>query len=115
MSTTQNEDKFIEKILMHSAKYSTSSINGILLGNDSGLVLDAVPLCHNNLSLLPVVEIGLSIIENYSKKNKLQIIGYYFANERENDTEVSEVHLNIYKKIQKNFTNAVMWRVRKSN
>jgi hypothetical protein len=70
------------KILLHSAKYATSSVNGFLLGKasigkDSVLgspqvsprpsgsgqatvsVLDAVPLGHSFLSLAPVIETAL--------------------------------------------------------
>eukprot|EP01080_Neovahlkampfia_damariscottae_P002019 gene2019-1526_t len=100
------------KILMHSVKYPTQAINGILIGDDSGNVLDSIPLAHNNLALTPVLEIGLSIIENYAKEKKQNIVGYYFANEREKDETVSEIHLTIFKKIQKNFSNANLWRVR---
>ena len=109
---SQEDEQVSLKILMHSAKYPTQAINGILLGNDSGIVLDSIPLAHNNLSLTPLIEIGLSIIENYTKEKKLNIVGYYFANEREKDTTTSEIHLTIFKKIQKNFSNASLWRVR---
>lgn len=65
------------KILLHSAKYATSSVNGVLLGkisvaateSDAGSarpgqrcdvsVFDVVPLGHSYLSLAPLLDCSL--------------------------------------------------------
>jgi Uncharacterised protein family (UPF0172) len=80
MSKTYSADNTaLLKILLHSAKYATSSVNGVLLGKitsstedakDSAAgsslgqhsevaVFDVVPLGHSYLSLAPLYEICL--------------------------------------------------------
>ncbi len=53
------------KILLHGAKFSTSSINGLLIGrsNKDGVrVVDAIPLFHTILTLSPHLEIALALV-----------------------------------------------------
>ena len=54
----------ILKILLHSAKYPSASVNGVLLGrvkSDKKTVeiVDAIPLLHSFLSLAPALETAL--------------------------------------------------------
>ncbi len=72
------EQKALIKIILHSFKYPSAPVNGILLGRpdntphtseeagssetqQSGLqlqILDSVPLCHSFLSLAPALEVA---------------------------------------------------------
>jgi hypothetical protein len=59
------EELPVVKLLLHSAKYPQSSVNGLLLGSvdgkDGGVtVTDAIPLFHNSLALAAPTEIALS-------------------------------------------------------
>ena len=53
------------KILLHGAKFPSSSINGLLIGrskDDSVRVVDAIPLFHTILTLSPHLEIALALV-----------------------------------------------------
>eukprot|EP00884_Botryococcus_braunii_P022229 jgi/Botrbrau1/8690/Bobra.0311s0005.1 len=109
------------KILLHSAKYATSSVNGLLLGKISGAaegavessdgstrpgqrcdvsVFDVIPVGHSYLSLAPLLDSSLIQIDAYAKENGLQIVGYYHANERLTDVDLGQVARKIADKIQ---------------
>ncbi|KAI9026829.1 chlorophyll antenna size regulatory protein [Hyaloraphidium curvatum] len=82
------------KILLHSAKYPSVAVNGILLGRktDTGLsVLDAVPLFHTNLNLFPMLEVGLEQIDAFAAATNRRVVGYYQANQNPEDRTVSPV------------------------
>lgn len=103
------------KIILHSLKYPTTAINGILLGkenisinkdanggdvganNSKSKVLhiyDAIPVTHNYIALSGPFEAALVQVEKFCDDNKdqgLEIVGYYQANERLEDTELGGI------------------------
>jgi hypothetical protein len=102
------------KIILHSLKYPTTAINGILLGkekihsntdavqaggNAGALngktkvlhVYDAIPVTHNYIALSGPFEAALAQVDKYCDDNKDQdigIVGYYQSNERLEDTDL---------------------------
>ncbi|KYR01346.1 hypothetical protein DLAC_11500 [Tieghemostelium lacteum] len=78
------------KIHLHSFKYTSSTINGIILGNISKnqntkddptlKIQDIIPLFHTN-TLSPMFEVAMIQIEEYCKVKNLDILGYYHANQ----------------------------------
>lgn len=103
------------KALIHTAKYPLNAVNGFLLGkkeNGKILVLDSVPFLHNKLSLSPLYEFGLPLIENYASTKSQAIIGYYYANEHLKDESFSVTHKTIFEKVKSQFSDAILWRVK---
>ena len=82
------------KILLHAIKYPAFGVNGVLISKmDKGSVtaVDAVPFVHNYLSLVPAFEAALCQVDAHVKASggKLQLLGYYQANEHSKDTHLS--------------------------
>ena len=96
--------KSFTKLALHSLKYPHATVNGLLLGrldSKSGVgaqpedenkstgrveFVDAIPLCHFNHGLTPMVEVALLQTAAYCKKHRLQILGYYHAGKNFHDT-----------------------------
>ncbi|XP_027064834.1 ER membrane protein complex subunit 8/9 homolog [Coffea arabica] len=93
------------KLVLHALKHKTSAVNGVLLGRLSGddtvEIVDSVPLFHSQIGLLPPLEIALIMIEEYYNDKGLSIVGYFHANERFDDFELSNVAKNIGDHISK--------------
>ncbi|KAJ4725321.1 ER membrane protein complex subunit 8/9-like [Melia azedarach] len=89
------------KLVLHARKHKTAAVNGVLLGrvspqNDDVIeIADSVPLFHSHLGLLPNLEISLILIEEHYSAQGLGIVGYFHANERFDDIELSNVAKNI--------------------
>ncbi|KAH7420668.1 hypothetical protein KP509_13G016300 [Ceratopteris richardii] len=89
------------KAVLHAAKYKTCAVNGLLIGRVKGdgldnfslQILECVPLFHNHLALLPMLEVALLQVEEHfsTVDGGLQIVGYYHANERFDDFELNAV------------------------
>ncbi|BBM99636.1 ER membrane protein complex subunit 8/9 [Marchantia polymorpha subsp. ruderalis] len=92
------------KIVLHALKHQCNSVNGVLVGKVTGAgneaseegnskieIVDAVPLFHAQLGVLPMLELALSQVEEHliADKESLVIAGYYHANERFDDYELS--------------------------
>ncbi|KAI0489093.1 hypothetical protein KFK09_028934 [Dendrobium nobile] len=87
------------KFVLHALKHRSSSVNGVLLGRlleDGGggaaptvLISDSVPLSHSQIGVLPYLELALIQVEEHFASDGLTIVGYYHANERYDDTELS--------------------------
>lgn len=96
------------KILLHSAKYPAASVNGVLLGRiskdkQSVEIVDAIPLLHSFLTLAPALETALVQVSSYAKQQKeLELVGYYHANERYDDTELSTSARRVADKLYSN-------------
>ncbi|XP_062501164.1 ER membrane protein complex subunit 8-like [Corticium candelabrum] len=94
------------KIVLHACRYPHRGVNGVLLGHvDDGDVLrlvDAVPLFHFALGLVPMLEVALCQIEIYTRKMSLQIVGYYQANEHLEDSSPDTIAYRIADKIREN-------------
>lgn len=96
------------KLVLHSIKHKSSAVNGVLLGHASASagdveIVDAIPLFHSQLGILPPLEIAFFMIEEYCKGNKWSIVGYFHANERFDDAELGSVPKNIADHIHQHF------------
>ncbi|KAG5053469.1 hypothetical protein AAZX31_02G283700 [Glycine max] len=101
------------KLVLHSLKHPTSAVNGVLIGrisasNDVVEIADAVPLFHSHIPLLPQLEISLIMIEEYFSAKGLNIVGYFHANERSDDSELGSVAKNIGDHICRYFPQAAV-------
>uniref|UniRef100_A0A2P2KDD0 MPN domain-containing protein n=3 Tax=Rhizophora mucronata TaxID=61149 RepID=A0A2P2KDD0_RHIMU len=102
------------KLVLHSLKHRTSSVNGVLIGRassqngDAVEITDTVPLFHNQLGLLPPLEISLIMIEEYYAAQGLVIVGYFHANERFDDTGLGNLAKNIGDHIYRYFPQAAI-------
>ncbi|CAM8949727.1 unnamed protein product [Rhodiola kirilowii] len=102
------------KLVLHALRHQTSAVNGVLIGRiDSSNVVeivDSVPLFHTvtSISLLPSLEISLLLIEEYYSNKGLTVVGYFHANERAEDVELSGVAKNIGDHIYKYFPQAMI-------
>eukprot|EP00794_Sanderia_malayensis_P018824 gene18824-20720_t len=95
--------KAYSKILLHACKYPHKAVNGVVIaeslsGNEISIV-DAIPLFHQCLGLAPMLEVALSQIDAYCKGSKLQIAGYYQANENFNTNEPDTIAYKISEKL----------------
>ncbi|KAL8142149.1 hypothetical protein V2J09_015181 [Rumex salicifolius] len=101
------------KLVLHALKHKSSPVNGVLIGRctDDGDVeiRDAVPLFHSNqIGLLPSLEIALMQIEEHYGSQGLSLVGYFHANERFDDYELSNVAKNIGEHIYRYFPQAAV-------
>eukprot|EP01097_Dermamoeba_algensis_P010849 TRINITY_DN816_c0_g1_i1.p2 TRINITY_DN816_c0_g1~~TRINITY_DN816_c0_g1_i1.p2 ORF type:complete len:188 (-),score=49.73 TRINITY_DN816_c0_g1_i1:1000-1563(-) len=92
------------KVVLHCYKYPSQEVNGLFLGVKAEgewiQITDAVPLFHGT-TLAPMLEMALLVVEEYCESKALQIVGYYHANERE-DNEPSALAKKIAAKIHSN-------------
>ncbi|RIA98120.1 hypothetical protein C1645_176215 [Glomus cerebriforme] len=110
-----NKEAYL-KIILHACKHSSRTVNGVLLAqqvsdNDNTtnkiIIVDAVPLFHHWNTLTPMLEVGLQQIEIYANRKKLNVVGYYHANERVDDNKLPPFGQKIVSKLQENFNNAI--------
>ncbi|KXN83109.1 Protein BZZ1 [Leucoagaricus sp. SymC.cos] len=99
------------KLFFHLSKHSHQRVNGVLIGKetlDGGVeATDAVPLLHHWTSLSPMTEIGLDLAGQYADSLGLQVVGYYQACERVEDTALFPVGERIVTRIKQGFNKAV--------
>ncbi|KIJ37577.1 hypothetical protein M422DRAFT_69277 [Sphaerobolus stellatus SS14] len=100
------------KILLHAAKYPHAPVNGVLIGKKSNgsnsiVIEDAVPLLHMWTSLSPMMEIGLDLAGTHAEALGLQLLGYYQATERLDDTALAPVGERVVSKIKEKFSDAI--------
>lgn len=104
-------------MFLHAAKYPHCSVNGLLVAEKqkkkegpglSVLCVDCVPLFHGSLSLAPMLEVALSLIDTWCKENKYVIAAYYQANERIKDARPSHFAEKVATRILENFSEAAM-------
>ncbi|KZV43758.1 ER membrane protein complex subunit 8/9 [Dorcoceras hygrometricum] len=101
------------KLILHALKHRTTAVNAVLLGRSSASgssveIFDSVPLFHSQIGLLPPLEIALIMIEEYYGERGLNIVGYFHANERWNDSELGGVAKNIGDHITRYFPQAAL-------
>ncbi|KAL2466897.1 ER membrane protein complex subunit 8/9-like protein [Abeliophyllum distichum] len=101
------------KLVLHALKHGTSAVNAALIGRsslagDSVEIVDSVPLFHSQIGLLPPLEIALMMIEEYYGEKGMSIVGYFHANERSDDFELSSVAKNIGDHITRYFPQAAL-------
>ncbi|XP_055525641.1 ER membrane protein complex subunit 8/9 homolog [Wyeomyia smithii] len=80
------------KMMLHAAKYPHLAVNGLLLGEKGSeqKVVDAVPLFHQCLHVIPMAEIALIQVEAKAAQQRLQIVGYYAAAENFYDNSLEK-------------------------
>ncbi|GAB4845907.1 hypothetical protein Ancab_024912 [Ancistrocladus abbreviatus] len=101
------------KLVLHALSHKTSAVNGVLIGrlgdNEIVEISDAVPLFHSQqISLLPSLEIALLQIEEHYGSQGLSLVGYFHANERFDDYELSNVAKNIGDHVYRYFPQAAV-------
>jgi len=79
------------KMFLHAAKHPCAAVNGLLLAEEGkgNNIVDCIPLFHCNLTLQPMAEAALYMVDHYCNQvitssgdgSKLAIAGYYFAPE----------------------------------
>lgn len=94
-------EKAYIKAVLHAVKHKTCAVNGLLIGRVNGdgvedfslQIVESVPLFHTHLALLPMLELALLQVDEHlsAQDGGLQIVGYYHANERFDDTELNPV------------------------
>jgi len=90
-------------LFMHACKHPHRTINGLLLGSaaDSAVsVSEALPLFHSSLALAPMLEAALLLADEYCQQKKVQIVGYYQANEIVEDTDLGAFGKKIAEKVR---------------
>ncbi|KAK8964971.1 hypothetical protein KSP40_PGU021140 [Platanthera guangdongensis] len=106
------------KLVLHALKHRSLSVNGLLLGrlieNDGGAaapavqISDAVPLSHSQIGILPYLELALIQVEEHFASEGLGVVGYYHANERHDDAELSNAARKIGDHIFRYFPQAAL-------
>ncbi|CAN6466251.1 unnamed protein product [Victoria cruziana] len=96
------------KLVLHALKHKVSSVNGILIGrlDDASStvdIVDAVPLSHSQIGLLPTLEIALIQVEEFFSADGLSVVGYFHANERYDDSELGKIPKKIGDHISRYF------------
>ncbi|CDW56453.1 UPF0172 domain containing protein [Trichuris trichiura] len=86
----------LAKVILHAAKYPHCCVNGFLIGHKAEKgrrvrIVDAVPLLHRWQVLTPMTELALIQVStacSFDTNSKLQIVGYYQANEQLEDETI---------------------------
>ncbi|GAA5918863.1 hypothetical protein JCM1841_002779 [Sporobolomyces salmonicolor] len=81
------------KLILHAAKFPTSTVCGLLVGtvdasSNTVSIVDAIPLLHHWTELSPMVEAGLQLADLFVTTQQQVFVGLYVANERLGDTAV---------------------------
>ncbi|CEP18643.1 hypothetical protein [Parasitella parasitica] len=91
--------------LLHAAKYPSSEVCGVLLGENTStglFVKTAIPFFHHWTAVTPMLEVALKQSDIYAKKNGLSIVGWYHGNARDDDTVLPERAIKVTETIKKN-------------
>lgn len=104
------------KILMHSSKYPSSAITGVLLCKKDALspssrsisYTDCIPLFHMDQGLSPMVEVALAQVESQCEGTGLVIGGIYHGHDNLRDTHVDVFTQKIADKIAENQPGSVL-------
>jgi len=96
------------KMIMHSAKYPSSAINGVLLSKRDSVksgartIHDCIPLFHMGHGLAPMVEVALAQVDSQCEESGLVISGFYHAHDNLRDNHVDVFSQKIADKIAEN-------------
>lgn len=91
-------------VVLHCLKYNTQPLYGLLLGKrlaEEVYVAEALPVQHSMLATAPSVVVDTSLMQAaaIAKAKGLAVVGCYFANERADDTSLSEHSKKVVKHI----------------
>lgn len=67
MKKLQIDNVAVLKLLLHSVKFPSSSVNGVFIGEakeETLHITDAIPLFHTILTIAPPLEIALSLVKS---------------------------------------------------
>ncbi|KAI9284424.1 hypothetical protein BC943DRAFT_325626 [Umbelopsis sp. AD052] len=105
--------------LLHAAKFPSSEVCGVLLAEASDSetvnITQAVPLFHHWTTLTPMLEVALQQVDLYATKKKLEIVGWYVANENNTDRSLNEHTIKTIDKISRQNNNAVVFLIDNDN
>merc|ERR1719347_42230 len=95
---------------MHSARFPSSAINGLLLSTKDSIkpgtriihYTDCIPLFHMGTGLAPMVEVALAQVESQCEETGLLISGFYHAHDNLRDNHVDVFSQKIADKIAEN-------------
>jgi len=96
------------KMIMHSAKYPSSAINGVLLSKRDSVkagartIHDCIPLFHMGHGLAPMVEVALAQVDSQCEESGLVISGFYHAHDNLRDNHVDVFSQKIADKVAEN-------------
>jgi len=98
------------KMIMHSAKYPSSAINGVLLSKRDSVkagartihYTDCIPLFHMGNGLTPMMEVALAQVDSQCEESGLVISGFYHAHDNLRDNHVDVFSQKIADKIAEN-------------
>lgn len=69
------------KMMLHCYKYPHLSVNGVLLIDNTNendiYISDCIPLFHQGLTLKPMFQVALRLIDEYCAEHNLSVFGYY--------------------------------------
>ncbi|KYN96735.1 conserved protein, unknown function [Plasmodium reichenowi] len=110
------DDGAYAKIFMHSIKYSSDDVCGILIGKylssnekkKKCLITNYIPLFHTHI-LSPYLNLAFTLVENYYKDKDERIIGYFHISSddlKNSDIENIKVCELISEKLIKNYNDA---------
>lgn len=125
------------KLVLHAAKFPSSTCVGLLVGTFSGsscTITDAIPLAHHWIDLSPMAEAGLGLVspitpvwtrscpfsphltflqaDLYAKQQQLVFLGLYVANERLGDQALPHGVQKMAEAVRKDRPDAVVLVVR---
>ncbi|KAK6910771.1 hypothetical protein I203_104803 [Kwoniella mangroviensis CBS 8507] len=68
--------------ILHAAAHPSSTVLGVFLSSPNRTEIDeAIPLIHTHSTLSPIIEVSLSLVEEYCKLRNKRIVGIYIARE----------------------------------
>ncbi|SPO27116.1 uncharacterized protein UTRI_10577_B [Ustilago trichophora] len=94
-----------KKLVLHTAKYPTARVLGLLLADSTSspsgsvTISDSIPLSHHWTALAPMAEVALSLATSYASSKNLTVVGLYEAPELVSDRAPSQQASKLAEKI----------------
>jgi len=99
------EGEFGEERRLKAEETKGSTTKSQQASSSSSVVADYVPLFHGH-TLAPMLEAGLSLVEQYAEQNGVEIVGYFHANELFDDRELGPLARRVANRVEKNCSGA---------
>ncbi|KAG0162671.1 hypothetical protein DFQ28_000898 [Apophysomyces sp. BC1034] len=100
--------------LLHAAKHPAQQVSGVLLGRVDGekiTVSTALSLFHHWTAMTPMLEAALQEAEIFASQKNLQIVGWYQANARHDDSTLHEDAIRVANVIRQHSKQAIIFVV----
>lgn len=97
------------KVVLHTLKFPHASVSGALLGRRGGTqveIVDALPMFHTTFVTASLLQVAFTQADAYAKTMDCEVCGYYTANEREVDNELSTMAKAVAGKVAANCEHA---------